>query len=187
MDIKSFTGPTTEPTTHLQTEDRNVRAIQHIGDRKESDTATPFSSKSSVSLEVRDHPLALLLRVVKQKLDESFFNSNGDQTNSVQSANKQAAFKSTFDTELSPDVAAKHIIAHAISFYEPFKLSHSDKNKTEIFLEFMSKLINLIELGFDEAQEILQNLGVLHGEISRDIDNTFSLVQKNLAELHQPT
>lgn len=186
VDVKSFTGPAIEPTTHPQTENRHVRAVQHIADRKESDTPTPFSSKSSVSLEVRDHPLQLLLRVVKQKLDESLPRT-GNQLNDIQLGNKQAAFKGTFDTELSPDLTAKYIITHAISFYEPYKLSHNNQNETEVFLEFVDKLTNIIQLGFDEAQEILQNLGVLHGEISRNIDSTFSLVQKNLVEFHQPT
>ncbi len=186
MDVKSFTGPATEPTTHPRTENRNVRAVQHIADRKESDTPTPFSSKSSVSLEVRDHPLQLLLRVVKQKLDESLPHT-GNQLNGVQLSDKQTAFKGAFDAELSPDLTARYIITHATLFYEPYKLIHSNQNETEIFLEFVGKLTNIIELGFDEAQEILQNLGVLHGEISRNINSTFSLVQKNLAEFHPPT
>jgi len=170
MDVRSFTGPTTDKFSNPQIEDRNVHSVQHIVDRKESDTpASSYTPNSSLSLEVRDHPLQLVLRVVIDKLNETLPHNN-----------EHTVFNGISELDLSPASTAKRIVTHATSLYEPYKLAYSEKHEAIIFQDFMDNLVKGIELGFDEAQEMLQNLGVLHGEIERDIDNTFSLVQQDL-------
>jgi hypothetical protein len=171
MDVKAFTGPITESVSNPRINDRNVRAVQHIADRKHSDTPTPSSSDSSVSLEVRNHPLQLLLRVVIEKLNETLPHNS-----------EHEVFKGVSDLELSPELTAGHIVAHASVLYGPYKLTHSEKQEVVNYQDFIDNVVKGIELGFDEAQEILQNLGVLHGEIEHNVDITFALVQKGLLD-----
>lgn len=171
MDISSFNGPSKDPVTPIQTDDRNVHAVQHIGDRRESETPDAPVPGSSVSIEIRDHPLQLVLRVVRDKLNEAFPHDI-----------KLENFQGLSEMELTPATTSRSIVAHATSLYEPFKLIQQNLAEKEMLEAFMDTLIKTIELGFDEAQEILQNLGVLHGETERDLDYTFTLTQRLLID-----
>ena len=178
MDVSSFTGTSKEPAAKPAPEavGRNVNEIREISDRK--DSQTPYQQNSSVSLVARDHPLQLLLRVVIDKLNESFPQEN-----------RHTNIQNLADEDQSPDKIANLIASHAISLYEPYITSQKNaeksankniqdvKNDRELFDVFFDRLISTIENGFDEAQIMLQNLGVLAGEIERDIDTIFLSVQ----------
>jgi len=182
VDVKAFTGPVTEPTTQHRTETRNVHAVQPATDRKDSDTPTPFTPGSPVSIGARDHPLQLLVRVVKQKLDDVLPHPDMP-VNSKPLEKKQSAFNSSFDIELSPELASKNILSYASAYYEIYKSTH--KNKAAVLNEFTERLSHIIEIGFDEARGILQNLEVLHGTVLRDVEYSLVLIQKSLVDFRQ--
>lgn len=176
MDVSSFTGPAKDPVSKPQFEGRNVNEVQEISDRKGSDT--PYQPASSVSLDVRNHPLQLLLRIVIDRLNEAFPHEARHENIS--------GFQ---DMELSPDSTAKHISLHAFSLYAPFTASRTLNGQSpepnELLDDYIDGAIRAIESGFDEAQTMLQNLGVLAGEVERDIETTFLLVQGRLKEFQK--
>jgi len=184
VDVKAFTGPVTEPTTQHRTETRNVHAVQPVTDRKDSDTPTPFTPGPSVSIGARDHPLQLLVRVVKQKLDDVLPHPDMP-ANSKPLEKKQSAFNGSFDIELSPELASKNILTYASTYYEIYKSTHKNKNEAAILNEFTNRLSDIIEMGFDEARVILQNLEVLHGTVRRDVEYSLVLIQKSLVNFRQ--
>lgn len=163
MDVSSFTGPSKDPVSKTRPEDQNVNEVNEITALKDE---SPFEQASSVSLEVRDHPLQLLVRVVIDKLNDAF--AHDQQPEKIQGIT---------ESDMSPDLAAKKISLHAISLYEPFSSTRQEENKSDVLDAFIDSLVKAVENGFDEAQTMLQNLGVLVGEVERDIDQTYLYVQ----------
>jgi len=171
VEVTTFTGPAKETVIPSQIDERNVHAVHQIADRKESSSGSYTPTTSTVSLEVRDHPLQLVLRVVIQRLNETHPHNDIHK-------NQQGIL----ELELTPADTARHIVAHAKSLLEPYKNSRQIDDENLLIQDFMQGLNSAIEQGFNEAQVILQNLGVLQGTVERDIDNTFELVQNNLLE-----
>ena len=181
MDVSSFTGTSKEPAAQAAAESvtRNVNEVRQITDRKDSEN--PYQQNSSVSLVVRDHPLQLLLRVVIDKLNDSFPHET-----------RHSNIQNLAEEDQSPAKIANLISLHAISLYEPFIAAEKNAAKSQVrniedikddldlFNSFFDGLIRSIENGFDEAQLMLQNLGVLEGTIERDVDAIFLLIQKKL-------
>jgi hypothetical protein len=82
----------------------------------------------------------------------------------------------------SPEATAQRILGFATGFYESFKSQHADMGQTEVTDHFLDVIKGGIEQGFKEAREILDGLGVLQGSIASNIDKTYELIQKGLAD-----
>lgn len=82
----------------------------------------------------------------------------------------------------SPEATAQRILSFATGFYESFKAQHGDMQQPAMTDHFLDVIKGGIEQGFKEAREILQGLGVLQGTVASNIDKTYELIQKGLAE-----
>ncbi len=85
--------------------------------------------------------------------------------------------------EFSPKNVADKILSSVRQAFGQFKQTHSDTKDSQFFSEIKEGL----DRGFDEAREILQNLGALNGQISDDIDETQELTLQGLVDLESST
>lgn len=67
-------------------------------------------------------------------------------------------------------------------FFELFKQQHPGESEADVLKNFMSVIGSGVDTGFKEALVILQGMGVLKGDIARNIDKTYALVQKSYAD-----
>jgi uncharacterized protein DUF5610 len=81
--------------------------------------------------------------------------------------------------DFRPEKIADRILNSVAQAFGQFKQNRPDADDDAFFTQVTSG----IEKGFDEAKDILQNLGVLQGQIAEDIDTTYDLTMDGLAQM----
>lgn len=152
------------PAQHKTVE--GISAAQH----RPSPTAT-FIQGDELSLGIKDQPLSLLLKAAIEKLNERLAPELGE--NAIQNV-------AASGLDFSPEATAERIVSLSTGFFEAFKAQHEDEDEAVVFDQFMEVIGGGIEQGFAEAQEILDGLGVLQGDIANNIDQTYDRVQEGL-------
>lgn len=127
---------------------------------------------AAVIIGVKDDPLALVLNSAIDKINEFLAPTLGD--NSIQKGTDSGL-------DVSPEATAERIASLSTSFYSAFKAQHPEESEAEVLTNFIETISSGIETGFSEARDILDGLGVLEGDTSSNIDQTFELVQEKLA------
>lgn len=145
-----------------------------------------------VSISAKTETMRLLLQSVMTNIGEALkpymdqppqaqMPPPGQATSPAAAANAtQAVDAGSVDN--SPEATAQRILSFATGFYESFKTQHKDMGQTEVTDHFLDVIKSGIEQGFKEAREILDGLGVLQGNIATNVDKTYELVQKGLAD-----
>lgn len=165
-------------------------AISSVGSQPQPSTAPPVSTAvkqkaalnasileaTEANLSAKDQPLALILRATIDKLNTILEADLGPNAIEV-------GIESGLD--ISPNATADRIVSLATAAFPAFQEANPDESGEELLAHFMDVIGGGIEQGFSEAQDILQSLGVLQGDIASNIDLTFDLVQEKLEAFQQ--
>lgn len=131
-----------------------------------SQNSAIIQTQLNVAISSGNNPLALLFKTAVEGINEVL----GE--NAIQNAASQ---------DNSAEATAGRIVDMSTAFYNQYL----QQNKLEDNEESRGKFIDLIsegfEKGFKEAQDILQGLKVLEGDVASGIDKTHELVLKGFA------
>ncbi|WP_050464607.1 DUF5610 domain-containing protein [Herbaspirillum autotrophicum] len=148
----------------------------------QADKLTPASAKQQlnaailqasldVSLTSQNDPLSLLYKSAIENLNEALKSQMGD--NAIQNSAKE---------DNTPEATAGRIVSFISQAYEMYRGQNKDQDEATTVDKFMSIIQGGVDQGFKEARGILSGLKVLNGDIASNIDKTYDLVQKGLAD-----
>ena len=82
----------------------------------------------------------------------------------------------------TPENTAKRIVGGATAFFAGFQKAHPELEGEALMNRFMEVGGGGLNQGFEEARNILDDLGVLKDDIANNIDQTFDLVQSGMQD-----
>jgi len=140
---------------------------------KKQNNKAILQASMEVSVGAGNEPLALLYKVAIDNINEVLKPEFGE--NAIQTA---------YDTELdvSPKATADRIVSMSTAFFSQYQDQHGDLTTEEAVKSFAEIIAGGIDKGFAEAKDVLEGLKVLEGEISRNINATYDLVQDGLQD-----
>lgn len=141
------------------------------GQTKKEQNNEIVRSQLEVSLKMGNEPMALLYKTALSAINEAI-----DPTQESQPI--QTAYEQKVD--VSPEATATRIVSFATGFYQAFQQQNLDMTSEESLDAFVSTIKSGIEIGFNDARDILDSLAVLDGKVETDIDSTYDLVQDKL-------
>lgn len=122
----------------------------------------------NVAINSGNEPLALLYRAAINGINEQLQPTMG----------KDAIQNAAAGEDNSAEATASRIVSLSTAFYDAYR----DQNKLEDSAEARTQFVDVIrggfEKGFKEAQQVLEGLKVLGGEVAAGIDKTFELVMQ---------
>jgi len=133
--------------------------------------ASIMSASAQISIGAQGDPQALLYKSAITSINEELQAQLG--TNAVQNAAQN---------DNSPEATAGRIVSLATGFFGAFQKQNPGMEGDEAMNAFMEKIQGGVEKGFKEARGILEGLKVLGGDIASNIDKTYELVMKGLAD-----
>jgi hypothetical protein len=151
-------------------------AGQQISDAKHQLNAQIVRASLAVSISAQDEPLSLVYKAAIENLNEVLAPDFGE--NAIQNAASD---------DFSPEAVSTRILSFVATIYEMFRTQNTPKDATveeenNNLDRFMGLISEGINKGFHEARGILSGLQVLKGDIAGNIDKTYDLIQKGLAE-----
>ncbi len=139
---------------------------------KASMNSAIVQTSMNVALQSGNEPLALLYKAAIEGINDALAPQLG----------KDAIQNAAVGQDNSADATAGRIVAMSTAFYDKYL----EKNKLEDSAESRGKFIDVIsagfEKGFKEAQDVLDGLKVLDGDVAAGIDRTRELVLKGFAD-----
>ena len=132
--------------------------------------ASIVQASLTVSIGAQDNPLALVFKSALTGINEALSNAGLDPV------------ESAVDQDNTPDGTAGRIVALSTGFYAAFKQQHAGEDDASVLQKFMDTIRGGFEKGFKEAQDILDGLSVLNGDIASNIDKTHDNVLKGYAD-----
>ncbi|EJN01216.1 DUF5610 domain-containing protein [Herbaspirillum sp. YR522] len=124
-----------------------------------------------VSINSQNDPLALVYKSAIENLNDVLRPELGD--NAIEAASSQ---------DNSPEATAGRIVDFITNMFGLFKQNNVDQDDSTNVDDYMSLVLKGVDQGFKEARGILDGLKVLNGDIASNIDKTYELVQKSLAD-----
>ena len=125
-----------------------------------------------VSLSAGNEPMALLLKTAIEGVNKELEGDLG--ANAIQNS-----YDSGID--VSPQATADRIVQMSTAFFDRYHANHKGLSVDDALKSFTELIGKGVDQGFKEARDILSGLGVLdHGDIGKNIDATYELVQKGL-------
>jgi len=142
-----------------------------VSGAKTKQNAAILQASLDVSITSKNQPLALLFKSAISGINDLLKPQFGD--NAIQAAASQ---------DNSPAGTAGRIVSASTGFYELFKQQHPNEDPKAVLKNFMDTIRSGFENGAKEAQNILNGMGVLSGDISSNIDKTLALVRQGYAD-----
>ena len=164
-DTRAYT--TSSPSTSTNAVSTSESAESSRVKTKATQNAAILQSSLDVSLQSKDQPLALLLKSAITGINDLLKSQYGD--NAIQAATSQ---------DNTPSGTADRIVSLSTGFYEAFKQQHPGEDANDVLTKFMDTIRGGFEQGAKEAQDILNGMGVLSGDIASNIDKTLTLVRQ---------
>jgi hypothetical protein len=121
----------------------------------------------SVAISAGNEPLALLLKSAINGINEELQPTLGKDA--IQNAASQ---------DNSPEATAGRIVSLSTAFYDAYREQKGLEDNQQTREQFIGVIQGGFERGFKEAQDVLEGLKVLSGEVADGIDKTFELVLK---------
>lgn len=183
VDTKSLLPSTTTSTADSSNLPATTGANNDkIAEAKKANLLTESGSKAqlnvsilqaslSVSLNSQNDPLSLVYKSAIENINDVLRPELGD--NAIQNAAAQ---------DNSPEGTAGRILSFVTNLFDLYKQANPDKDDAANGDEYMQKIMKGVDQGFKEARGILDSLKVLNGDIASNIDKTYDLVQKGLAD-----
>ncbi len=122
---------------------------------------------------IANQPQALLLKTALEGINEALKELGVEKT--VQESADEGV-------DVSPEATAERIVAFSTNFFPLYLEQHPEMDEQEALMKFVEVIGGGIDQGFGEAKDILSGLNVLEGDIATNIDKTYELVQKGLAD-----
>ncbi len=155
---------------------------------KQQFNASILQASLEVSISSQNDPLALVYKSAIENINQILKPQLGD--NAIQNAASQ---------DNSPEATAGRILSFIKSAFQMFSLGSSTQspggtNNTDgtdstdgtdqnaAFDNFMSLIQKGVDQGFSEARGILSGLNVLNGDIASNIDKTYEILKKGIAD-----
>jgi hypothetical protein len=155
---------------------------------KQQLNAAILQSSLEVSLSSQNDPLSLVYKSAIENLNDILKPELGD--NAIQNAASQ---------DNSPEATAGRILSFIKSAFGMFSQNNAtsstdgtdgadgadgtDNTKRDANIDkFMSLIQKGVDQGFDEARGILSSLKVLNGDIASNIDKTYEILKKGIAD-----
>jgi hypothetical protein len=181
IDNKSLL-PTTTDTQNLPATSTSTTSTDKLGDAQQANLLTAAGSKAQlnmsivqasleVSISSQNDPLALVYKSAVENLNDVLRPELGD--NAIQTASSQ---------DNSPEATAGRIVDFITNMFGLYKQNNPDKEDGTSVDDYMSLVMKGVDQGFKEARGILDGLKVLNGDIAGNIDKTYDLIQKSLAD-----
>ena len=146
-----------------------------VGDAKQQLNAQIVQKSLAVAISSQNQPLGLVYKAAIENLNEVLKPELGD--NAIQNA---------ANDEFTPEAVATRILSFVASIYEMYRGQKRDDGASEennaTLDRFMGLIGGGIDKGFKEARGILSGLNVLQGDVASNIDKTYDLIQKGLAD-----
>ncbi|WP_034297994.1 DUF5610 domain-containing protein [Herbaspirillum sp. RV1423] len=133
--------------------------------------ASILQASLEVSITSQNDPLALVYKSAIENLNDILKPQLGD--NAIQNAASQ---------DNSPEATAGRIVSFIKSAYAMYSQVNPMNPDGSTADNFLSLIQAGVDKGFDEARGILASLQVLNGDIASNIDKTYDLVKKGLAD-----
>lgn len=153
---------------------------------KQQFNASILQASLEVSISSQNDPLALVYKSAIENINQILKPQLGD--NAIQNAASQ---------DNSPEATAGRILSFIKSTFQMFSLSTQSSRSTDnadgtnggtdtdqnaAFDNFMSLIQKGVDQGFSEARGILSGLNVLNGDIASNIDKTYEILKKGIAD-----
>jgi len=150
---------------------------------KQQLNASILQASLEVSISSQNDPLSLVYKSAIENLNDILKPQLGD--NAIQTAASQ---------DNSPEATAGRILSFIKSAFGLFSQASQSSSATDAqdtssasdknagIDNFMSQVQKGVDMGFDEARGILSSLKVLNGDIASNIDKTYDLVKKGIAD-----
>jgi len=138
---------------------------------KKQMNAQILKAASEASISAGDKPLALVLKTALEGVNKALQATMGD--NAIQKSYEAGV-------DVTPKATADRIVSLSTAFFGKYQEKHPDMSQQEALKSFTDIISGGIDTGFSDARKILEGLGVLKGDIAKNIDKTYSLVQEGL-------
>jgi len=152
---------------------------------KQQLNASILQASLEVSISSQNDPLALVYKSAIENLNDILKPQLGE--NAIQNAASQ---------DNSPEATAGRILSFIKSTFQMFSLNNSKSadgtdatdgsdtgtDNNAAFDNFMSLIQKGVDQGFSEARGILSGLNVLNGDIASNIDKTYEILKKGIAD-----
>ncbi|MFJ3047462.1 DUF5610 domain-containing protein [Herbaspirillum chlorophenolicum] len=181
VDTKSLL-PTTTSSADSANPPATTSSSDKIAEAQKANLLTESGSKAQlnvsilqasleVSINSQNDPLALVYKSAIENINDVLRPQLGD--NAIQNAMSQ---------DNSPEGTAGRIVSFITNMFELYKQRNPNKDDATNVDDYMAMIFKGVDQGFKEARGILDSLSVLNGDIASNIDKTYDLVQKSLAD-----
>ncbi len=126
----------------------------------------------NVSISSGNEPLALLYKSAIEGINEKLAPTLGPDAIQNAAANQ----------DNSADATADRIVKLSTAFYDAYRKQNGLEDNEDSRKQFIDVIQGGFEQGFKEAQDVLQGLKVLGGDIAAGIDKTHELVLKGFQD-----
>ena len=151
--------------------DENVKDISPKEVSRRELNIAILQAHQDVSINIKDQPQALVYKAAIDSINEKLEADFGKDA-------IQRTAESGID--VSPEATAERIVRLSTQLFSSYQKQNPELDTQEQVDRFVDVISGGIDTGFGEARDILDGLGVLEGEISENIDKTYSLVQEGL-------
>tara|TARA_R110002050_G_scaffold57423_5_gene129338 strand:- start:258184 stop:258786 length:603 start_codon:yes stop_codon:yes gene_type:complete len=127
--------------------------------------------QSAVEVNAGSKYLSLTFKTAIEGINQALKETLGD--NAIQSA-----YDSGLD--FGPEATAERIVSLSTAFFGSYQQQHPVLSQEEALIKFTDLISGGINTGFGEARDILSGLQVLDGDIAKNINLTYELVQQKL-------
>lgn len=171
---KNESGPVGQNVSELAHEKKteNIKAPISVTNKKLLNAAI-LESTLKYEGNVAGQPQALLLKTALEGINEAL-KALGVEKTVEQSVDE--------GIDVSPEATADRIVAFSTNFFPLYLKQNPEMDEKEALTKFTDIISGGIDQGFDEAKEVLTGLNVLEGDVASNIEKTYELVQKGLAE-----
>lgn len=138
---------------------------------KQQLNASILQASLEVSISSQNDPLALVYKSAIENLNEILKPQLGD--NAIQNASTQ---------DNSPEATAGRILSFIKGAFAMYSQYNKDDDQGSAIDKFMALTQKGVDQGFGEARNILSGLNVLNGDIASNIDKTYELLKKGIAD-----
>lgn len=164
-------------------QERADKVKQEPGSNKVKDVASPASAVAkaranfnsaivqttmNVAINAGNEPLALLLKSAINGINEQLQPTLG----------KDAIENAAASQDNSPQATAERILRLSTAFYDAYREQNKLEDNAASREQFIGVVRGGFEKGFKEAQDVLEGLKVLGGDVASGIDKTFALVMQ---------
>lgn len=138
---------------------------------KKENNKNIIEAQLQVSLKDGPSVLSLLFRTAIEEIN-----------NQLSMSPTENAIEKTYENniDVTPEATADRILKGTTSFFNAYKEQNKDLSESEALTKFVDVIKGGIDIGFEDARNILNNLSVLEGDIANEVNLTYNFVLEGL-------